>query len=89
MEHRVKPVSTSTCLEFLVKSKELTTPTCVMQAYGAVSTEFWGFQRGSCECWGESHHSVTVCQSCLNIQVDLNYADLLLGCESESQLRAF
>lgn len=86
MEHWVKAVSSSTCLEFLVKSKELTTPTFVMQAYGEVSTEFWGFQRGSCECWGESHRSVTVCQSCLNVQVGLNYDELLLGCELKSQL---
>lgn len=86
MEGVVKPISASMCLEFLVKREELTTPPCVTLVYGAVCTEFVGFHRGSCECWGESHHSLSVCQSCLNVQVGLNYADLLPGCESKSQL---
>lgn len=50
VEWWVKPISTSTCPEFLVEIKELTTLTCC----GAFPTEFVGFHRG------ESHHSVTV-----------------------------
>jgi len=48
-----------------------------------------GFTGAVVECWAESPRSVTVCQSCLNVQVGLNYADVLLGYASESQLWDF
>lgn len=54
MEGWLKPISTCTHPEFLAKITQLTTLPC----YGAFPTEFVGFHRG--ECWGESHHSVTV-----------------------------
>lgn len=38
-----KPLSAATCLEFLVKSEELTTPTRVPKACGAASAGLEGF----------------------------------------------
>lgn len=81
MEWWVKPISTSTHPEFLVKIKELTTLTCC----AAFPTEFVGFHRG--ECWGIS--PLCYCQTCFNLQVDLSYAHLLSGYEPKPQLWAF
>lgn len=48
-----KLLSAAMCLEFLVKSEELTTPTRVPQACGAASAGLEGFHwAGRCECWG-------------------------------------